>query len=100
MHIRDRLEGELFAKISSEGMEDEEGTVLPPKVISWYPNRLAWQFNYSRTQLRRLPFLEAVHEFVKRANEFGSITRQEAVSMVPPFFLGEAVEVEHVLNPC
>ena len=38
-------------------------------------------------QLRKLPILEALHEFMKRENETGSITRQEAVSMVPPLFM-------------
>lgn len=36
---------------------------------------------YSRTQLRTLPSLTSLHEYMKRANEYGSITRQEAVSM-------------------
>ena len=30
---------------------------------------------------------EQVHEFMKRENDSGGITRQEAVSMVPPLFL-------------
>lgn len=33
-------------------------------------------------QLRKLPALEALHEFIKRENDVGAITRQEAVSMV------------------
>lgn len=40
------------------------------------------------TAVLQLPLLEAVHEYIKRANEYGSISRQEAVSMVPPLFLG------------
>ena len=39
---------------------------------------------------RRLPQLESIHEFVKRANEYGSISRQEVVSMIPAFFLNIA----------
>jgi multisite-specific tRNA:(cytosine-C5)-methyltransferase len=31
--------------------------------------------------------LGELHEFIKRENEVGGITRQEAVSMVPPLFL-------------
>ncbi len=38
-------------------------------------------------QLRKLEVLEQLHEFIKRENEIGSITRQEAVSMVPPLFM-------------
>jgi 16S rRNA C967 or C1407 C5-methylase (RsmB/RsmF family) len=55
--------------------------------------------NFSRTQLRKQPVLEALHEFMKRENETGSITRQEAVSMVPPLFMD--VEPHHwVLDMC
>ena len=58
-----------------------------PKPIPWYPDKLGWQFTYSRFQLRKVKALEEVHELLKRENEAGSITRQEAVSMVPPLFL-------------
>jgi hypothetical protein len=43
--------------------------------------------NFSRGQLRKLSWLEEIHEFMKAANDAGSITRQEAVSMVPPLFM-------------
>lgn len=36
----------------------------PPQTLPWYPDRLAWQFSFSRNQLRKLPILEAVHELV------------------------------------
>ena len=98
--IRDSMESDLFSKLQNVHTEDgDEAPLEPPQSLRWYPNRLAWQFNYSRAQLRRLPALERVHEFVKRANEYGSITRQEAVSMIPPFFL--AIESHHrVLDMC
>ena len=44
------------AKAAEGGEEDT--AVEPPKAVRWYPDRLAWQFTYSRQQLRRLPFLE------------------------------------------
>ena len=55
--------------------------------MPWYPERLAWQMSFSRGTLRKMPTLAALHEFMKRENDAGSITRQEAVSMVPPLFL-------------
>lgn len=55
--------------------------------MPWYPNKLAWHMNFSRAQLRKMPVLTALHEFIKRENDAGSISRQEAVSMVPPLFL-------------
>ena len=80
--------------------EGDAGEVVePPRNVPWYPNRLAWQFTYSRQQLRRLPHLEQIHDFVKRANEYGSITRQEVVSMIPAFFLD--IKPHHrVLDMC
>jgi multisite-specific tRNA:(cytosine-C5)-methyltransferase len=43
--------------------------------------------------------LSGLHEWLKFANEYGSITRQEAVSMAPPLFLG--VQPTHrVLDMC
>ena len=40
-------------------------------------------------------YSENIHEFVKRANEYGSITRQEVVSMIPAFFLN--IKPNHVV---
>jgi 16S rRNA C967 or C1407 C5-methylase (RsmB/RsmF family) len=59
----------------------------PPRPLPWYPDNLAWHLAFSRNQLRKLSWLSDIHEFMKSANEHGSITRQEAVSMVPPLLL-------------
>ncbi len=68
-------------------------TLQPPRPLPWYSNKLAWHMSFSRGQLRKLPILAEIHELLKRENEAGSITRQEAVSMVPPLFL--SVEPHH-----
>jgi hypothetical protein len=69
-------------------VSEQSGTEFqPPRALEWYPDKLAWQFNFSRAQLRKLENLEDIHELLKRENEAGAITRQEAVSMVPPLFL-------------
>ena len=34
-----------------------------------------------------MPALEAIHELMKRENDAGTITRQEAVSMIPPLLM-------------
>lgn len=72
--------------------------VEPPYPMPWYPNKLAWHMNFSRAQLRKMPVLNALHEFIKRENDAGSISRQEAVSMVPPLFLD--VQPHHVVRSC
>eukprot|EP00193_Tetraselmis_chui_P019235 CAMPEP_0177793138 /NCGR_PEP_ID=MMETSP0491_2-20121128/24910_1 /TAXON_ID=63592 /ORGANISM="Tetraselmis chuii, Strain PLY429" /LENGTH=881 /DNA_ID=CAMNT_0019315623 /DNA_START=13 /DNA_END=2658 /DNA_ORIENTATION=- len=90
---------DLFSHFDGKPIEVEGEQVEPPKFLPWYPGKLAWQFNFSRHQLRKLPELEAIHEFVKRENEAGTLTRQEAVSMVPPLFLD--VHPHHkVLDMC
>lgn len=43
----------------------------PPHPLAWYPGKLAWQMNFSRSQLRKQPVLAALHEFMKRENEVG-----------------------------
>jgi len=59
-----------------------------PFPLPWYPDRLAWQVNLPRALLRRDPALQWLHEFLVKEHEFGSIHRQEAVSMIPPLVLG------------
>ena len=66
---------------------------MPPQPLPWYPAKLAWQLAFTRNQLRKLPVLWEIHELLKRENDAGSITRQEAVSMVPPLLLD--VQPEH-----
>lgn len=64
--------------------------------MPWYPRQLAWQMGFSRMQLRKVPILAEMHEFIKRETAAGSISRQEAVSMVPPLFLD--VQPHHIVR--
>jgi multisite-specific tRNA:(cytosine-C5)-methyltransferase len=50
-------------------------------------------------QLRKNQMLERIHEFLKQENEIGNITRQEAVSMVPPLFL-DVQSHHYILDIC
>ncbi|KAJ6733592.1 hypothetical protein OIU74_005381 [Salix koriyanagi] len=50
-------------------------------------------------ELRKNQTLERFHEFLKLENEIGNITRQEAVSMVPPLFLDVCPD-HFVLDMC
>ena len=73
--------------------------MAPPKALPWYPDALAWQFGFSRRELRRDPTFEALHEYIKRETMAGNISRQEAVSMIPPLVLD--VQSHHrVLDMC
>ncbi|XP_060186199.1 uncharacterized protein LOC132615602 [Lycium barbarum] len=85
MDIRSKLENDFMKSIQAEGVDGSEIEGIKP--LPWYPENFAWQSNFSRNQLRKNQILERFHEFLKLQNEIGNITRQEAVSMVPPLFL-------------
>lgn len=50
----------------------------------------------------QMPLLEQIHSFMVKANDAGSISRQEAVSMVPPLFLDVRPmhKVRRLCTPC
>ncbi|CAF0917297.1 unnamed protein product [Adineta ricciae] len=70
-----------------------------PKELVWYPGGLAWQLNLSRNQLRSFPELQRLKEFLYEQTEHGNISRQEAVSMIPPLVLD--IQPHHkILDMC
>nr|XP_018673469.1 tRNA (cytosine(34)-C(5))-methyltransferase [Ciona intestinalis] len=76
-----------------------DDTVKPPVPLSWYPDDLAWQTDLNRGQIRKVPQLQNFHTFLIAESESGHITRQEAVSMIPPLLLD--VHSHHkVLDMC
>lgn len=96
--IRNQIQQEFVESLKGDNeVNGEREELLKP--LPWYPGELAWHLNFSRMQLRKNQTLSRVHEFLKRENEIGNITRQEAVSMVPPLFLD--VQPNHrVLDMC
>ncbi|KAJ7723427.1 S-adenosyl-L-methionine-dependent methyltransferase [Mycena metata] len=71
----------------------EEQPIPPPVQIPWYPDGLAWQFNVPKKVLRKSPEFKEFHSFLVFETEVGNISRQEAVSMLPPLFM--EVEPHH-----
>ncbi|XP_075442058.1 RNA cytosine C(5)-methyltransferase NSUN2 isoform X2 [Ascaphus truei] len=70
-----------------------------PQPLSWYPDELAWHTNLSRKIIRKSPELEKFHQFLVSETESGNISRQEAVSMIPPVLLN--VQAHHkILDMC
>lgn len=97
--LQRKLESDFLSKFSTGPLCIDGEVVNPPMALPWYPNKLAWQFDFSRYHLRRVDHLKQLHEFIKRETETGAITRQEAVSMIPPLFLD--VQPHHrVLDMC
>ncbi|KAJ7098390.1 S-adenosyl-L-methionine-dependent methyltransferase [Mycena epipterygia] len=77
----------------------EEQPIPPPVQIPWYPDGLAWQFNVPKKVLRKSPEFKGFHSFLVFETEVGNISRQEAVSMLPPLFM--EVEPHHkVMDMC
>ncbi|XP_045913860.1 RNA cytosine C(5)-methyltransferase NSUN2 isoform X2 [Micropterus dolomieu] len=70
-----------------------------PQALSWYPDEQAWHTNMSRKIIRKSPLLEKFHQFLVSETESGNISRQEAVSMIPPLLL--KIESHHkILDMC
>uniref|UniRef100_A0A453HAK5 SAM-dependent MTase RsmB/NOP-type domain-containing protein n=1 Tax=Aegilops tauschii subsp. strangulata TaxID=200361 RepID=A0A453HAK5_AEGTS len=95
--ICSRLENDFRRSLENEVSDECGEYALSP--LPWYPGNLAWHLNLSRKQLRKNPALESFHEFLKHESEVGNVTRQEAVSMVPPLFLNVQAG-HHILDMC
>ncbi|KAF8747768.1 hypothetical protein HU200_013176 [Digitaria exilis] len=95
--ICSKLENDFRRSLESEVSNEYGEDAIRP--LPWYPGNLAWHLNFSRKELRKNQALEGFHEFLKHESEVGNITRQEAVSMVPPLFLN--VQPDHcILDMC
>lgn len=99
--IKEQLITEHIPKLEeliATGKYTEEGISIP-KVISWYPRELAYQIETDRAMIRKLDVLHALHRWLVDASENGDVTRQEAVSMIPPMLLD--IDPSHmVLDIC
>ncbi|KAL1744277.1 S-adenosyl-L-methionine-dependent methyltransferase [Schizophyllum fasciatum] len=65
----------------------EEKLIPPPEQIPWFPEGLSWQVNVPKKVLRKQEEFRKFHSFLVGETEVGNISRQEAVSMLPPLFL-------------
>ncbi|XP_051927888.1 RNA cytosine C(5)-methyltransferase NSUN2 [Hippocampus zosterae] len=70
-----------------EKLEIDGQKIEAPQPLSWYPDEQAWHTNMSRKIIRKCPLLEKFHQFLVSETESGNISRQEAVSMIPPLLL-------------
>lgn len=77
----------------------EDRPIQPPFALPWYPNEYAWQMLLTRMDIRRSEAFYKLHNFLIAETDAGSISRQEAVSMIPPIVLD--VRPHHrVLDMC
>lgn len=82
---------------NSQESQAQKPAVLAP--LCWYPDKLGWQMNTSRLDLKRSPILQQFHRFLMAETDNGFISRQEAVSMIPPLVL-DIHKGQDVLDMC
>lgn len=88
---------DLGGKGDSSETQAQRPAVLAP--LCWYPDKLGWQMNTSRLDLKRSPILQQFHRFLMAETDNGFISRQEAVSMIPPLVL-DINKGQDVLDMC
>lgn len=91
------LKDKYFKEIQDVELDGQK--IEAPQPLSWYPDEQAWHTNMSRKIIRKSPLLEKFHQFLVSETESGNISRQEAVSMIPPLLLN--IEPHHkILDMC
>ena len=86
------IESKYFSELTRAKESGKEDVVVPT-LLPWYPDRLAYQLNVTRKDIRRQEIYFRLHNFLVAETECGAISRQETVSMLPPLVLG--VEPHH-----
>ncbi|OCF37458.1 multisite-specific tRNA:(cytosine-C5)-methyltransferase [Kwoniella heveanensis CBS 569] len=76
-----------------QNVEFEGKKYDPPSQLPWYPGQLAWQIEAPKRVVRKTEPFKAFQRFLVGETEVGNLSRQEAVSMIPPLFLD--VEPHH-----
>lgn len=92
---------DLFQNKIMPLLENVEGTegYKKPFALPWYPDNLGYQIDLPKQVIKKVPEYAKVQKFLMVENEVGNISRQEAVSMIPPLVLD--VEPHHfVLDMC
>ncbi|GAA5979577.1 hypothetical protein JCM11641_007875 [Rhodosporidiobolus odoratus] len=69
------------------GIEFEGKQLAAPQPLKWYPQQLAWQLPVPKQALRKHEAMKKFQHFLVYETDAGNISRQEAVSMIPPLLL-------------
>ncbi|XP_071091772.1 RNA cytosine-C(5)-methyltransferase NSUN2-like [Haliotis cracherodii] len=80
------IKGQYFNSLVNQTLEDGV-KIDPPKNLPWYPEEMAWHIDMSRKYIRSSNIMRKLHEFLVAETESGNISRQEAVSMIPPLLM-------------
>lgn len=80
-------------------VEFESEKIKAPVQLPWYPDHLAWQLDVPKKVIRKNEQFAKTQRFLVLETASGNISRQEAVSMIPPLLL--KVKSHHsVLDMC
>ncbi|KAL8016450.1 putative SAM-dependent methyltransferase RsmB/NOP2-type, RNA (C5-cytosine) methyltransferase [Plasmopara halstedii] len=95
----DRIREHIEQDFKFDGLVVDDKPVDPISSLPWYPDNRGFTWSVERRRVRKLPILKEFQSWLIELSNSGSITRQEAVSMIPPLVLG--VEPHHkVLDMC
>ncbi|KAG6597962.1 tRNA (cytosine(34)-C(5))-methyltransferase [Phytophthora cinnamomi] len=95
----DRIREHIEQDFKFDGLVVDDEPVEPISPMPWYPDNRGFTWSVERRRVRKLPILKEFQSWLVELSNSGSITRQEAVSMIPPLVLG--VEPHHrVLDMC
>lgn len=83
--LRDILEKEYFPGLAT--LESESVAYQKPSPLPWYPGHLSFHCEIPREFLRKSSQYVAFQRFLVDETDLGNISRQEAVSMIPPLLL-------------
>lgn len=82
----DQLKAEVMAHCG-ETFEVDGQEIRGVEGIDWYPGGMGYKLGTDRRSIRKLDGLADLHKWMMQHTDNGNITRQEAVSMVPPLVL-------------
>ena len=74
MAIRNLIESKYFKELAEVNVPEGEGdqpVKVVPKCLDWYPDRMAWQLNLTRRDIRRVEAYFKLHNFLISETESG-----------------------------
>lgn len=97
IQIREAMEQDYIPTLKN--LEWDGEPVEPPKPLEFYPDDLAWEIKVGKQVIRKNPEFARMQRFLVVETDVGNISRQEAVSMIPPLVLN--IEPHHsVMDMC
>lgn len=98
IELREYLKSHYVPMMSQPIIFDGD-CIQPLKSLPWYPHEFGWHFDCSRKAFRKCTTLKMFHQFLVTETKLGNISRQEAVSMIPPMLL-EVKPGHKILDMC